>query len=116
DGAVMELPGGKEAGFLGHSEADCDRVLGLAVDDAGKLYVANYGTARVLELAPAGATETVLHSSWPWVPTGVFVSGDDLYVLERFGHPYGVVSAFSGKLRVKKIRRGQKPTVLATIR
>ena len=59
-------------------------ILGLAVDDAGSLYVANYGKASVFKLTPRGTTEIVLHSSRPWVPTGVAVSGNDLSVLERF--------------------------------
>lgn len=116
DGKVAELPGGKEAGFLGNGEADCRRVLGLSVDDGGNLYVANYGKSTVYKLTPSGAMEKVLRSGWPWVPIGVVASGDDLYVLERFGHPYGIISGVSGKLRVRKITRDGKTASLRTVR
>jgi sugar lactone lactonase YvrE len=120
DGRVMEVPGGKDAGFLGNGEADCRRVLGLAVDEAGNLYVANYGKASVFKITLSGTTETVLHSSRPWVPTGVVVSGTALYVLERFGQPYGVISGLSGvmpaRFRVRKIASDGKTTRLATVR
>ena len=119
-GRATEMPGGKEAGFLGKNDADCHRILGLAVDDAGSLYVANYGKASVFKLTPRGTTEIVLHSSRPWVPTGVAVSGNDLYVLERFGRPYGLISGISGmmpaKFRVRKIASDGKKTILATVR
>jgi DNA-binding beta-propeller fold protein YncE len=92
----------------------------LAVDDAGSLYVANYGSRSVFKLTPQGTTEVVMHSSRPWAPTGVAVSGNDLYVLERFGRPYGVMSGLAGmrsaKFRVSKIASDGKPTLLATIR
>ena len=119
-GKATEMPGGKEAGFLGKKDADCRRILGLAVDDAGSLYVANYGKSSVFKLTPRGTTEILMHSRRPWVPTGVAVSGNDIYVLERFGHPYGVISGISGmmpaRFRVTKIAGNGKKTILATIR
>jgi sugar lactone lactonase YvrE len=118
-GAVVELPGGAEAGWLGKGEADCRRVLGLALDTAGNLYVANYGKAKVYQLSPAGGTRALFRSAWPWVPTGVTVAGNYLCILERFGHPYGPAAAVSVlpvyKFRVRKLTPDGKISILATI-
>jgi hypothetical protein len=55
---------------------------GLGVGSAGNVYVAATSCHRVLEITPAGHVTSILRSERPWSPTGVAVSGDDIYVLE----------------------------------
>ena len=57
---------------------------GLDVDAHGTVYVAATGCSAVLKITPDKKVTTVLQTSRPWSPTGVAVSGDDLYVLEYF--------------------------------
>jgi sugar lactone lactonase YvrE len=119
NGSVIELVGGGTAGSLGDQE-DCTRVVGMAVDSAGNLYVANYGQAAVYQLTPEGKARVVLRSAWPWVPVGVTHAGEFTYVVERYGSPY-VASAVLGslpglKLRVRKIASDGKVALLAEVR
>lgn len=62
-----------------------DRVLGIAADSAGAVYVADYGNRRVRRVSPRGEVSTVFATPWPWRPTGVAVWRDRVYVLERWG-------------------------------
>lgn len=55
---------------------------GLDVDAQGTVYVAATGCGRVLKITAEGKVTTILQTSSPWSPTGVAVSGNDLYVLE----------------------------------
>jgi sugar lactone lactonase YvrE len=55
---------------------------GLDVDAQGTIYVAASGCGRVLKVTPQGQVSTVTQLQSPWSPTGVAVSGSDLYVLE----------------------------------
>lgn len=57
---------------------------GLDIDAQGTVYVAATGCGSVLKIATDGKVTTVLRSSSPWSPTGIAVSGNDLYVLEYF--------------------------------
>lgn len=119
DGKVSELIGGPTAGSLGHVE-DCTRVVGMAVDRAGNLYVANYGQAVVFEVTPSGEARVILRSTWPWAPVAVAHAGDALLVVERYGNPYGptvTLSSLPGrKLRVRKLGSDAKVALLATVR
>jgi hypothetical protein len=55
---------------------------GLDVDSAGTVYVADAGCGRVLRVTPAGVVTILPQVDRPWFPTGVALSGSDLYVLE----------------------------------
>ncbi len=57
---------------------------GLDIDAQGTVYVAATGCGSVLKIATDGKVTTILRSSSPWSPTGIAVSGNDLYVLEYF--------------------------------
>ena len=63
-----------------------------------------------MKVAPDGRVPTASESEAGWAPTGVAVSGDDLYILEvgsgRPGQPMGP--------RVRKVSPGGKSEVLAT--
>ncbi len=55
---------------------------GLDVAADGAVYVAASSCSAVLKIAPAGDISVVLRATDAWSPTGVVLSGDDLYVLE----------------------------------
>ena len=55
---------------------------GLDVDARGTVYVAASGCGSVMKVTPDGQVSTILQLQSPWSPTGVVVSGSDLYVLE----------------------------------
>ena len=86
---------------------------GLAVDAKGTVYVAATGCHRVVKITADGKIETVLKSERPWSPTGVAVSGEDVYVLE---YNHANANADKGwRPRVRKLGRDGKVTTLATI-
>ena len=95
DRAVKRItPQGKLTTVAGDiSLAGCDSVpgidahlrpylRGLDVDAQGTVYVAATGCRSVLKITADGKVTTILQTSRPWSPTGVAVSGNDLYVLE----------------------------------
>jgi sugar lactone lactonase YvrE len=60
---------------------------GLDVDAKGTVFVAATGCRAVLKITSDKKVTTVLRTSSPWSPTGVAVSGNDLYVLEYLHTP-----------------------------
>ena len=87
------------------------QLFGLAVDARGDAAVADYGSRRVIRIAPDGNPSTLLRAEEPWHPTGVAAGGEDLYVLE-IGHtsdhtPIGT--------RVRRLSPDGSVTVLAMI-
>ena len=86
-------------------------MMGLAVDGGGNVFAANYGGRRVVRVTPSGQVTSVLDESGPWSPTGVALSGEDLYVLEFGTMPVPAIS-----VRVRRLRPGRTPSVLAVIR
>ncbi|HEV8070896.1 MAG TPA: SMP-30/gluconolactonase/LRE family protein [Planctomycetaceae bacterium] len=86
---------------------------GIAVDSRGTVYAAATGCHRVMKLTPDGKVETVLKAERPWAPTGVAVSGEDIYVLEYTNATAGADKGW--RPRVRKLGRDGKVTTLATI-
>ncbi|HSE49985.1 MAG TPA: hypothetical protein VLA96_12320 [Terriglobales bacterium] len=79
--------------------------FGVRHDGEGSVYVADYDNRRVLKLSADGKQRvTAYESSLGWAPTGVWVAGDTLYVLEG-RHPFGdsvrVVEARNGRGSVR---------------
>jgi hypothetical protein len=66
-----------------------------------------------VRVAPDGKVETVLKAERPWSPTGVAVSGADVYVLEYTNPNAGQDRGWQP--RVRKVGRDGKVTTLATI-
>jgi len=54
----------------------------LDIDSSGNVFVAASGCGRVLKITADGQVTSILSATSPWSPTGVAVSGKDLYVLE----------------------------------
>ncbi len=86
-------------------------MMGLAVDAGGNVFAANYGGRRVVRVSPSGHVTSVLEQRGPWSPTGVALSGNDLYVLESGTMPVPGLS-----VRVRRLSPGGRAAVLAVIR
>jgi hypothetical protein len=86
-------------------------MMGLAVDDGGNVFAANYGGRRVVRVSPSGHVTSALEQSGPWSPTGVALSGHDLYVLES-----GTMPGPGLSVRVRRLSPGKRPAVLTVIR
>ncbi|MBI2678842.1 MAG: hypothetical protein HYX28_08675 [Candidatus Koribacter versatilis] len=80
---------------------------GLRLDPAGNAYIADFDNRRALKITPNGARVTAYESPLGWGPTGIWIEGEDLYVLEG-RHPFG------DGVRVVRARGG-KGTVLAKV-
>ncbi|MGW4352080.1 protein kinase domain-containing protein [Nocardia sp. NPDC004582] len=71
----------RSQGFLPFT--DLDSVAGVAVDDAGNIYVNDQNHHRILKLPPASHTPEVLPFTGLGVPEGIAVSGNgDVYVAD----------------------------------
>jgi sugar lactone lactonase YvrE len=87
------------------------RLLGLTVDAQGNVLTADYSNRRVLKIAPDGKTSTLIRAEPPWSPTGVAVSGSDLYILEvGFTPPRTYVGP-----RVRKLSPDGNASVVAIV-
>lgn len=119
DGKVSTIA----ADFVAHDSATSpppeDRgtsCRGLAVDSQGTVYVAATGDRSVLKITPQGKATVVLRAISPWSPTGVTVSGSEVYVLEWRDAPPSELETRSAWIpRVRKIGRDGKVTTLATV-
>jgi sugar lactone lactonase YvrE len=87
---------------------------GLDVDAGGNVYVADAGCGKVLKVSPAGAVTTLPQVERPWFPTGVALSGNDLYVLEFENADTDDRRAMIP--RIRKIASGGSTAVVATVR
>ena len=86
---------------------------GLDVDSGGTVYVADAGCGKVLRVSALGAVTVLPQVERPWFPTGVALSGADLYVLE-FEDPETDDRAAMVP-RIRKIADGGATTVVATV-
>jgi len=123
NGTVTTIPGSAEAAAAEDGDLALLRTMGFAVDAEGNLYVANYWKRAVLQVTPEGKVSTVLESGWPWVPAGVVVAGEELYVVENLGNFYGPSSILSAvswvglrARRVRKLAADGATTTLASVR
>lgn len=86
-------------------------LFGIAVDAHENALVADYGNRRVLKITHNGQMTTVIRAEEPWFPTGVAISGNDLYVLE---HSFTPTHTQIGT-RVRKLSSDGKVSTLATV-
>ena len=91
---------------------DAPSLRGLAVNSLGAIYVADTGCRCVLKIRPDRHVEIVVKAQAPWLPTGVAVKGDEVWVLE-----YTVINeqAHDYLPRVRKLGPGAKMTTVATL-
>ena len=90
-GTVAVFAGSGEEGYLDGSakEAQFSSPMGLAVDDQGRVYVADTVNGAVRRIAD-GQVDTLVMSKpdspqrWPVSPIGLLVDGSSLYVCDNF--------------------------------
>jgi hypothetical protein len=58
-----------------------DRVMGLAIDLNGNLFIADRKTRRIIRIAPGGGETVVATLGALTSPIGLGISGEDLYVV-----------------------------------
>ena len=76
-------------------------LFGLTLDAQGNIYAANLARETVVKFALDGKVLKVIKSESGWAPSGVAVSGSDLYILEG--------------LRVRKISADGNAVTLGTV-
>lgn len=123
DGMVTTLAGSGEAGFTDGPAltARFDRPLGVAVDSAGAVYVADAGNHRIRRIGRDGNVTTLAGSGSPGDGGGGFADGSGGTAL--FSHPHGVAVdaagavyvADTGNHRVRRIAPDGAVTTLAGI-
>jgi hypothetical protein len=87
---------------------------GLAVHADGTVYAAANGCRAVIAIQKSGKVRSVLRSEAPWSPTGVALSGNDIYVLE-----YLHTSGDDRKAwipRVRKVHSDGRVTALTAVK
>lgn len=98
------------------TEADARSYLrGLAVDAQGTVYVAASGCGRVLKVTPDRKVTTVIQLQSPWSPTGIALSGADLYVLEFLHTASAIEDRREWLPRVRKISPDGQSAIIASI-
>ena len=85
----------------------------IAVAPDGTIYAAAAGCRCVIQVPARGLVRTVLKAERPWSPTGVALSGNDLYVLEYLHTPGDNRREWIP--RVRKIGADGKVSTLATL-
>ena len=63
-------------------------LMGLTVESATSIYVADYSGHRVLRVNGAGERTAIFSSRWPWSPTGVALQGTSMFILEHLRMPF----------------------------
>lgn len=86
------------------------RLLGIAVDAEGSVFVADHDNRRVLKITPGGKARTLIRTEQSWSPAGVAFRNDNLYILEYGFTPPNKTNG----VRVRKLSADGKVTVLAT--
>jgi sugar lactone lactonase YvrE len=119
DGAVTTLSGRPVTLFADPQpdERRFDRAMGIAVDQAGNVFVADKRDRTVRRLAPDGKETTVAQLPFFWSPTGLGLAGHDLYVVANLRLPTpGFLAGAIGNPAVFKITPDGKITTVATAR
>jgi len=94
----------------GTPESRVTRLFGIAVDEQGNAFVADYGNRRVLKITSGGIVSTVSAAEKPWAPTGVTLKDGNLYILE-----FGFTPPSTYTPRVRKLSPDGKVVILATV-
>ncbi len=89
---------------------------GLAVDEAGTLYIAATGNRSVIKITAKGEESVIIQEESPWTPTGVTLFKGEVYMLEWHDVPADKLEVRTAWLpRVRKVGRNGDVTTLVTI-
>jgi sugar lactone lactonase YvrE len=115
DGTVSTVGGEPLAGVV---RSEYPRLLGIAVDSASNVYVADYDYHCLRRLTSEGSVSTVLSEGFYWSPSGVGVNGEDVYVLEH--QPDSAIGIFAALkigpyARIRKLNRDGGVATVATV-
>ena len=116
DGAVSTIRKGIRADDCSDPPPETPKLpylRGLAVAQDGTIYAAATGCRSVIAILPSGSPKTVAKAETPWSPTGVALSGRDLYILEYLHTPGGDRRIWIP--RVRKVAADGTVTTLATV-
>ncbi len=119
DGTVSTVAGAETPGFQDGPahQARFTYLLGIAVDNAGNIYVAERGNQCVRRISAHGEVTTILRPDDSWTPVAVTVAGQDVYVLERkFLNVPHDLQRREDMPRVLKITPRGKRSVIVTIK
>jgi uncharacterized protein (TIGR03437 family) len=115
-GTITTVAGNGQAGYSGDggpaTAASLDGPMGLAVDAAGNLYIANTGNQRIRKVTPAGTITTVAGNGQAGY------SGDDgPATVASLNYPFGVAVDAAGNLYIAEASnsRIRKVTPAGTI-
>ena len=107
DGSISTVGGYPFAG-VAHGSSDkpeASALMGIVVDSAGTVYVADNDHHVVRAIANDGSVRTVLSAGILWSPSGVAVGPDGIYVLEHTASWLDLLklARFVPYLRVRKV-------------
>ncbi len=93
-----------------------ERLMGIAVDARGIVFVADSDAFKILKITPQGAVTAMARTHLPWKPAGVAVSSDSVYVLERKFVPLPfLLERFFKTQRVRRLAPDGRITTMATV-
>lgn len=115
DGLVTTLG---DCPLAGIARSENPRILGLAVDERGNVFVADTEQGVVRKIGADNRVTVAFETSWFWRPTGVTVFNDELYVLQSLPEsPWMVLGALGigPYLRVQKLAAHGEVRTLTTV-
>jgi hypothetical protein len=119
DGSVRTLAGRPVNLFADPQphERRFDRVMGLAIDLHGNLFIADRKTRRIIRIAPGGG-ETIVATLGPLTsPSGLGIAGEDLYVVAESRLPVPpFLAGLTGNPRLIRISPAGRVTTVARVR
>jgi hypothetical protein len=119
DGSVRTLAG-KPVDLFAEPRPDerrFGRVMGLAIDFHGNLFVADRKTRRIIRIAPEGGETVVATLGALTSPIGLGISGEDLYVVVESRLPIPpFLAGLAGNPRLIRISPAGKVKTVARVR
>jgi sugar lactone lactonase YvrE len=92
------------------------RLLGIAVDDQGNIFVADSDNFRICRIARDGTLTTIHRTRLPLKPAGVIASRGNVYVMDLMFVPMpGSLATWFDTHRIRRISPDGSATTIATV-